>query len=112
MLEHCGVKHIVTQSSLAGILPVPDRVHIHVIEVDKTRSLRELDLARLPSADDIAYVIFTSGSTGLPKGVVIDHHGAVNTILDVNRRLGVHSDDAVLAISALNFDLSVYDISC
>jgi len=59
---------------------------------------------------DLAYVIFTSGSTGLPKGVMIDHRGAVNTILDVNERFGVGPADRVLAVSALNFDLSVYDV--
>ncbi|HKH45554.1 MAG TPA: amino acid adenylation domain-containing protein, partial [Thermoanaerobaculia bacterium] len=62
------------------------------------------------SAEDLAYVIFTSGSTGLPKGVMIDHRGAVNTILDINRRFGVGPDDRVLAVSSLSFDLSVYDI--
>ncbi|MEH0020164.1 MAG: amino acid adenylation domain-containing protein [Desulfobacter sp.] len=60
--------------------------------------------------EDLAYVIHTSGSTGLPKGVMIDHHGAVNTILDVNRRFGIGSNDKVMAVSALNFDLSVFDI--
>ncbi len=40
-------------------------------------------------AEDLAYVIYTSGSTGLPKGVMIDHRGAVNTMLDVNRRFDV-----------------------
>ncbi|MFZ6027918.1 MAG: non-ribosomal peptide synthetase [Chloroflexota bacterium] len=59
---------------------------------------------------DLAYVIYTSGSTGKPKGVMIDHRGAVNTILDVNRRFAVGPQDRVLALSALNFDLSVYDI--
>ncbi|QTA87822.1 non-ribosomal peptide synthetase [Desulfonema magnum] len=59
---------------------------------------------------DLAYVIYTSGSTGNPKGVVIDHRGAVNTILDINRRFGVTEKDRALALSALNFDLSVYDI--
>ena len=39
--------------------------------------------------DDLAYVIFTSGSTGAPKGVMIDHRGAVNTVLDINERFGV-----------------------
>ncbi|MDR3623553.1 MAG: amino acid adenylation domain-containing protein [Chlamydiales bacterium] len=60
--------------------------------------------------DDLAYVIFTSGSTGIPKGVMINHRGAVNTILDMNERFKVNHHDRVLAISNLNFDLSVYDI--
>ncbi len=62
------------------------------------------------SDSDLAYVIFTSGSTGMPKGVMIDHRGAVNTILDVNARFGVTQQDASIFISNLNFDLSVYDI--
>ena len=62
------------------------------------------------SDSDLAYVIFTSGSTGMPKGVMIDHRGAVNTILDVNARFGVTDQDACIFISNLNFDLSVYDI--
>lgn len=62
------------------------------------------------SPDDLAYVIYTSGSSGEPKGVAIDHCGAVNTILDINRRFGIGPDDRVLALSALSFDLSVYDI--
>lgn len=60
--------------------------------------------------DDLAYVIYTSGSTGMPKGVMITHAGAVNTILDVNRRYKISEDDHALAISNLHFDLSVYDI--
>lgn len=59
---------------------------------------------------DLAYTIFTSGSTGQPKGVMIDHGGALNTILDVNARFGIGPQDRVLALSELNFDLSVYDI--
>ena len=59
---------------------------------------------------DLAYVIFTSGSTGEPKGVMIDHRGAVNTIADINKRFAVSSADRVLALSSLSFDLSVYDI--
>ncbi len=60
--------------------------------------------------EDLAYVIFTSGSTGEPKGVMVDHRGAVNTLLDVNRRFAVGPGDRVLGLSALNFDLSVYDV--
>jgi amino acid adenylation domain-containing protein len=61
-------------------------------------------------AGDLAYVIFTSGSTGVPKGVMIDHRGALNTIVDINRRFGIGPQDRVLALSSLSFDLSVYDI--
>jgi amino acid adenylation domain-containing protein len=59
---------------------------------------------------NLAYVIYTSGSTGQPKGVMIDHRGVVNTIKDINQRFGVGPQDRVLALSALSFDLSVYDI--
>ncbi|MDJ1133699.1 amino acid adenylation domain-containing protein [Streptomyces iconiensis] len=60
--------------------------------------------------DDLAYVIFTSGSTGRPKGVMIDHRAAANTLQDMNERFSVGPDDRVLALSALSFDLSVYDV--
>ena len=62
------------------------------------------------SPASLAYVIFTSGSTGTPKGVAIEHRSAVNTVLDINQRFGVTADDRVLAVSALSFDLSVYDL--
>ncbi|MFY1632181.1 amino acid adenylation domain-containing protein [Solwaraspora sp. WMMB335] len=60
--------------------------------------------------DDPAYVIFTSGSTGAPKGVEISHDAAANTCTDITTRFGVGPDDRMLALSALDFDLSVYDI--
>ncbi|MEU6073736.1 amino acid adenylation domain-containing protein [Micromonospora sp. NPDC047074] len=69
-------------------------------------ALRPVDLAET----DLAYVIYTSGSTGTPKGVAIDHRGAVNTLLDVTARFDVGPADRVLAVSALSFDLSVFDI--
>ncbi|MEM9173789.1 MAG: amino acid adenylation domain-containing protein [Myxococcota bacterium] len=62
------------------------------------------------AATDLAYVIYTSGSTGMPKGVMIDHRGAVNTVVDLNRRLGLGPSDRVFALSSLSFDLSVYDV--
>jgi amino acid adenylation domain-containing protein len=61
-------------------------------------------------ADSLGYVIYTSGSTGEPKGVEITHAAATNTIADINARFGVGASDSVLAVSALDFDLSVYDI--
>ncbi|HCT80060.1 MAG TPA: non-ribosomal peptide synthetase [Micromonosporaceae bacterium] len=58
----------------------------------------------------LAYIIFTSGSTGEPKGVEITHAAAANTVDDINSRHSIGPDDRVLAVSSLDFDLSVYDI--
>jgi amino acid adenylation domain-containing protein len=60
--------------------------------------------------DDLAYVIFTSGSTGTPKGVMVQHRPVVNLIDWVNRTFQVSTSDRLLFVSALSFDLSVYDI--
>lgn len=68
------------------------------------------DLESVQNYNDLAYVIFTSGSTGAPKGVKISHQSALNTIEDINLRYKVTEDDRILGLSALNFDLSVYDI--
>ncbi|TQM09336.1 non-ribosomal peptide synthetase [Pseudonocardia kunmingensis] len=59
---------------------------------------------------DLAYVIYTSGSTGSPKGVMISHEAALNTVVDVTARFGVGPADRVLGLAALGFDLSVYDV--
>ncbi|CAA2105845.1 Phenyloxazoline synthase MbtB [Methylobacterium bullatum] len=59
---------------------------------------------------DLAYVIFTSGSTGVPKGVMIEHRAALNTVRDVNARFGIGAEDGVFGLSSLSFDLSVYDL--
>jgi amino acid adenylation domain-containing protein len=67
-------------------------------------------LSRAQSPAELAYVIYTSGSTGAPKGVMVDHRGPLNTILDLNRRFSIGPRDRVLGLSSLAFDLSVYDI--
>ena len=61
-------------------------------------------------ADDTAYIIFTSGSTGTPKGVEIAHGSAVNTIDDIIERFDICEVDRAIGISALDFDLSVFDL--
>jgi mycobactin phenyloxazoline synthetase len=72
--------------------------------------LEPLQEPTFPDSDEIAYVIFTSGSSGQPKGVDIPHRAAMNTIDAVNDWFAVDGTDRVLALSALEFDASVYDI--
>ncbi|BBZ40479.1 non-ribosomal peptide synthetase [Mycobacterium conspicuum] len=84
---------------------------IACLSIDAARAHPEpLTAAVFPDTTQIAYVIFTSGSTGQPKGVEVAHGAAMNTIDAVNDWFGVGSADRVLALSALEFDASVYDI--
>ncbi|MBW8874483.1 MAG: amino acid adenylation domain-containing protein [Acidobacteria bacterium] len=63
-----------------------------------------------PGPEDLAYVIFTSGSTGTPKGVMVRHRPVVNLIEWVNASFRMGPGDRVLFVTALSFDLSVYDV--
>ena len=110
LMENGDVKIVLTQAALVAGLNVPPGVEI--LPVDGMKPLDSVAPAprRRQKPEDLAYIIYTSGSTGLPKGVMIDHRGAINTVLDVNQRYGIGPRDRVLALSRLNFDLSVYDI--
>ncbi len=110
LLKDGEVRFVLTQPWLAQDLEWPDDVkRFSVTMHDHTRQ-DAVSGQIIRSPGDLAYVIYTSGSTGLPKGVMIDHKGAVNTILDINHRFHVTRKDRVFALSNLNFDLSVYDI--
>ena len=69
-----------------------------------------LTRAELADPDSIAYLLFTSGSTGEPKGVEVPHAAAMNTIQDLVDRYGVGASDRALGVSAMEFDLSVFDV--
>ncbi len=83
---------------------------VNILHVDQIRAVNNSSIIRRGTPNDLAYIIFTSGTTGVPKGVAITHKAAWNTIKDINQKFAVDSQDSVLGLSKLNFDLSVYDI--
>ncbi len=110
LLEVGQVRLVVTQPQLDFNLSLPEGIECLSLKLEELKAAQSNPIESVQTTSDLAYVIYTSGSTGKPKGVMIDHQGAVNTILDINKRFGVGVDDRVLALSALEFDLSVYDI--
>jgi amino acid adenylation domain-containing protein len=110
LLEQGEVDWVITQPELEHRLEWPAGVGVLALPPHGLEGVSTQPLTSAQTAADLAYVIFTSGSTGDPKGVMIDHGSAVNTVRDINERFAVTAADSVLALSALNFDLSVYDI--
>jgi amino acid adenylation domain-containing protein len=61
-------------------------------------------------AEMTAYVIYTSGSTGRPKGVQIHHLAMVNLIDAMREQLGFTSDDVMLAVTTVSFDIAAVEL--
>ncbi|MET8062823.1 amino acid adenylation domain-containing protein [Micromonospora sp. NPDC005222] len=110
LIEQGRVRVVVTTSRLRDELTWPEGVTLVTLADPEVASAPATAPSAGPAPEDLAYVIFTSGSTGTPKGVMIDHRAAANTIQDLNDRYRITPEDRTLALSALSFDLSVFDV--
>jgi amino acid adenylation domain-containing protein len=75
----------------------------------QSNSVKNLD--RISDETDLAYMIYTSGTTGNPKGVMVEHKSAVNTISamkEVYDFTGAHRKTS--CFSEYVFDVSVSEI--
>ena len=113
VLERGGCRYLISHQGLMETAGQVTPVYLDGLALSSTRYLANplaSNFVYRQQPDNLAYVIFTSGSTGAPKGVAIEHQMAVNTLLDINAQYQVTAADKVLAVSALSFDLSVYDL--
>ncbi|MEU3914329.1 amino acid adenylation domain-containing protein [Streptomyces sp. NPDC029721] len=109
ILTGCGARYALVPDA-ATARTLPDGCHPVDVPAARPLPLSEVPDERLAAPGDLAYVIHTSGSTGEPKGVMISHRAAANTVHDINQRFSVSGSDRVLGLAALGFDLSVYDL--
>jgi len=61
-------------------------------------------------SDNLAYVIYTSGTTGRPKGVMVSHRNAVNTVTWFGQQYRVRPGIHLLMMSSYTFDASVNQV--
>ncbi|WP_166645331.1 non-ribosomal peptide synthetase [Photobacterium lutimaris] len=112
IVETASLKHVVTQDKHIQKM---DGLGLNTISLDQSK---EEIITRDPTikpkikitSEDISYVIFTSGSTGKPKGVVVQHRPVINLIEWAASEFSFSNDDYGIFVSALGFDLSVFDI--
>ena len=108
MMADSGVRILLTQSHLKGVLPAPPESVLHVLNLDKDHGAGPAPIVEtVPEGP--AYAIYTSGSTGRPKGAAVPHRGIVNRLLWMQEAYGLDASDRVLQKTPFSFDVSVWE---
>jgi aspartate racemase len=108
MMRDSGAPLLLTEKSLAAKIPAASAAVICLDESEvELASQQRTNPVTIGDPGNLAYVIYTSGSTGQPKGVLVPHRSVVNLLASVQRTPGISSQDVVLAITTLSFDIAV-----
>lgn len=110
LLKDGEVQIVLTQSWIKEKMDWPGNIKCLSIDDDDFTKEDPAPLEPIQKSNDLAYVLYTSGSTGVPKGVMIEHRSVVNRMLDVNERYGIKATDRAIGLTALQHDLSIYDM--
>lgn len=123
MIDDSRVRVLVTTANLVNELPPKYSTHsthsppatpLKIVALDSDASViaRESveNLAAGAGPENLAYVIYTSGSTGVPKGVEIGHRALTNFLCSVRRQPGLASEDILLSVTTLSFDIAALEI--
>jgi len=110
ILENAGIKVLLTKTShifdlhyYTGSFFAMD-VEFDALETASTAVGKEI------ASNDLAYIIYTSGSTGQPKGVMIEHGAAANTIQSHRAIFNLNEGDRSLQFASASFDASITQI--
>ena len=106
MAEDAGLKLLITEERYAGLINCPAPAVLLDAERSQIAKFDAANLAGPSCVESVAYLIYTSGSTGKPKGVSVPHQALVNLLWAVLREPGIGSEDRVLAVTTLSFDIA------
>ncbi|MFZ5917840.1 MAG: amino acid adenylation domain-containing protein, partial [Chloroflexota bacterium] len=111
MVQDSGVRVLLTQESLAAILPTQG---LQVVCLDADWPFITLASQENPAScvdgENAAYIIYTSGSTGKPKGVIVPHRAVVNHNRAMADLFQLSPVDRVLQFSTINFDAALEEM--
>ncbi|HEY7416762.1 MAG TPA: amino acid adenylation domain-containing protein, partial [Ktedonobacteraceae bacterium] len=112
LLQDADIKVLLIQEYLLPLLPVDESIQICCFERDwRVIETKSAEKGEFPiSAQNIAYMIYTSGSTGTPKGVLIPHYNLCKRFCWNGQVCFLDTTDAVIQLSSLNFDMSIWEI--
>jgi amino acid adenylation domain-containing protein len=91
-----------------------DILAIDSVDLDEQISIELVtNLASATLSTNLAYVIYTSGTTGNPKGVLIEHKGVVNLVIEQGRVFDLANSSTIkncLWYANYVFDAHVWDL--
>lgn len=111
MAEDSGIRVVLTQSSLAGLVRGMVGGGVTVVRVDAPDLRNDAPLEPIPvPGEALAYTIFTSGSTGRPKGVAVPRVAVAAMLRAFESTIGMTEDDVWVAVTTLSFDIAVLEL--
>jgi amino acid adenylation domain-containing protein len=128
LLAHCGITHVVSESSkLDSLVRLAETTQfecaIGPASADEELPIRTMgwrDVAAMPTTParvqpalietDLAYIMYTSGSTGRPKGIMHTHRSGLSYAEAASGVYDVRPGDVLSNHSHLHFDMSTFDL--
>jgi amino acid adenylation domain-containing protein len=105
MLQNSGVCLLLSgQEPPGGDIPAMEIIAVNQLPPNRQHPQKTGNLNRSVKSTDPAYVIYTSGTTGRPKGVIVEHRSAVNTLMYRKDSYKLSGSDTALQLFSYAFD--------